>query len=136
MIAVAGDVRRHVRVVRYLGFAAVVFGLGKLVIDFHAGMPAGWTWGEGPPVVVMGAAILWLSRGVRAPDPGGDHGRRRARLPRLQRRVPRRSVGRGRRLHGYADPRDRGPSLSARARGPVPGVAHVRRHATAPMQAR
>ena len=44
------------------------------------------------------------------------HGSRRARLPQLQRRLPRRPGHRGRRVHGDADPRHRRPRLPAVAR--------------------
>ena len=47
---------------------------------------------------------------------GHHHGSRRARLPQLQRRLPRRPGHRGRRLHGDADPRHRRPRLPAVAR--------------------
>ena len=42
---------------------------------------------------------------------GGDHGRRGARLPRLQHRLPRGPVREGRGLHGGADPGDRRPRV-------------------------
>jgi len=75
-----------------------------------------------------------LSRPVRAGLPGrrgphpketgnhadrGDHGRRWARLPRLQHRLPRRPGDPGGRLHRHPDPRDRRPHLPAGADFPA-----------------
>jgi len=60
LLLVSCDVRRHAPVVRYLGVMNILFGLLMLGIDLHAGMPAWWTFGEGPPVVVLGLALLYL----------------------------------------------------------------------------
>jgi hypothetical protein len=60
LLAVSSDVRRHAPIVRYLGGINIVLGLLMLGIDLHAGMPAWWIWGEGPPVVVIGIALLYL----------------------------------------------------------------------------
>jgi hypothetical protein len=50
--------------VRYIGWTSVVFGVVCVFIDLHAGMPAYWTIAEGPPVVVVGAVVLYLSRSL------------------------------------------------------------------------
>ena len=60
LLVVSSDVRRHAPIVRYLGVMNIVLGLLMLGIDLHAGMPAWWSWGEGPPVVVVGIALLVL----------------------------------------------------------------------------
>jgi hypothetical protein len=60
LLVVSSDVRRHAPIVRYLGGINIVLGLLMLGIDLHAGMPAWWIWSEGPPVVVIGIALLYL----------------------------------------------------------------------------
>ena len=71
-LLVASDLRRYRGVVTYLGAVNVALGLAMVWVDHLAGMPAFWSWGEGPPTVVIGAAILWLVRSV--PRPGEDRG--------------------------------------------------------------
>ena len=61
---VSFDLRRHRRVLIYLGAALASFGLVLLVVDRSEGMPSLWTAWEGPFVMVFGLAILLLSRGV------------------------------------------------------------------------
>ncbi len=61
----SSDVRRHALVVRYLGFAFLVFGAVVLGIDCHAGLPWFWILGEGPVLMLIGPLILglhWRSR--------------------------------------------------------------------------
>jgi hypothetical protein len=50
--------------VRYIGWTNVAFGVACVFIDLHAGMPAYWTIAEGPPVVGVGAVVLYLSRSL------------------------------------------------------------------------
>lgn len=64
LLVVATDVVRFAPIVRYLGVMNVLFGLGVLAIDLAAGMPAFWTWNEGPPVLATGLAILYLGSRV------------------------------------------------------------------------
>lgn len=59
---VSGDLGRHTRVVAYLGWMGVVFGLAVLAIDLVAGLPAFWTAVEGPATVVLGLVVLILVR--------------------------------------------------------------------------
>jgi peptidoglycan/LPS O-acetylase OafA/YrhL len=61
LLFLAGDVRRYRPVVRFLALAGLVFGVLLLGIDCAVKMPLSWTAGEGPFVIVLGAAILWLS---------------------------------------------------------------------------
>ena len=76
-LLIAGDVRRYRAVVVYVAVTDVVFGILMLGVDLHAGMPLLWTLGEGPPVIAVGAAMLWLLRAVpstsviAAPPSGG-----------------------------------------------------------------
>ena len=55
------DLRRHRVVLRYLGFALILFGLALFVIDWQAGLPLWWRFWEGPIVCVFGIVILRLS---------------------------------------------------------------------------
>jgi hypothetical protein len=64
-IYVACDVRRYRRLVVFIGWLTGALGLALTAIDFAAGMPASWSWGEGPPTVVCGWAMIWLGRRVR-----------------------------------------------------------------------
>ena len=60
VLLVAGDPVRYQRVVRFLGIMDIVFGLMMLAIDVHAAMPIMWTLVEGPPLVGVGALVLYL----------------------------------------------------------------------------
>jgi len=53
---------QYKNLVRYIGWTNVVLGVVCVFIDLHAGMPAYWTIAEGPPVVVVGVVVLFLSR--------------------------------------------------------------------------
>jgi hypothetical protein len=44
----------------------VVFGAIMIGVDLHAGMPWWWTVNEGPPVIAVGAVMLYLLRFVPA----------------------------------------------------------------------
>ncbi len=59
-ILVASDLTRYAPIVRLLGSMFVVLGLAILGIDLDAGMPLYWTLGEGPPMIAVGAAMIWL----------------------------------------------------------------------------
>ena len=39
-----------------------------LWIDLNAGMPADWTWSEGPLALPLGVAMLWLALGRAEPS--------------------------------------------------------------------
>jgi hypothetical protein len=56
------DVRRYLPVIRCLLWLAVAFGVVVFGIDVAVGMPFYWIIGEGPVVVVLSAALLWLVR--------------------------------------------------------------------------
>ena len=60
LFIVASDPGRYERIVLYLGVMNIVFGLMLLAIDLHAGLPALWTMFEGPPLVGVGLATLYL----------------------------------------------------------------------------
>ena len=65
LLYVSLDVKRHLGVVRFLGAATVIFGVGMLVLDQAVGLPLYWVLGEGPFVVVLGAALLALVAAVK-----------------------------------------------------------------------
>ena len=67
MIVLSRDVRRFAPVVVYVALAGIVFGVAMSAIDLGAGMPLYWTLGEGPSVVLLGWATLWLARGIQRP---------------------------------------------------------------------
>jgi hypothetical protein len=64
LFLIARDVVRYVSIVRFAGVMNVLFGSMITAIDLHAGMPTLWTLFEGPPIVGMGAAILYLSQSI------------------------------------------------------------------------
>jgi hypothetical protein len=59
---VSMDPRRYAPLIVYAGVMNLVFGSILLVVDVRAGMPSWWTLGEGPPVILIGASILFLLR--------------------------------------------------------------------------
>ena len=62
MFYVAWHFDRCQALVPLLGFLHVVLGLTMIGVDLNAGMPLYWTAGEGLPIALTGAAILWLYR--------------------------------------------------------------------------
>lgn len=64
LFIVASDPVRFAPLVRYVAAMNVVFGVVLIVIDMNAGLPAWWTLGEGPPLILTGLAVAWLSRGL------------------------------------------------------------------------
>jgi hypothetical protein len=63
-VALSTDVRRYRRLALLLGVGDVVFGLLMLGIGLHAGLPAIWVWGEGPPTALIGLLVAVLARRV------------------------------------------------------------------------
>jgi len=55
------DVRRHLPVIRCLAVLSIVFGASMIVLDRAVGMPVWWIVCEGPFIIALGAAILWLA---------------------------------------------------------------------------
>ena len=60
----SSDLSRYRPVLIYLGVALTLFGLTLLGVDWVEGMPLFWRLGEGPYVIVLGLAMLLLSRRV------------------------------------------------------------------------
>ncbi len=61
-VYLARNVRRYLELISVVARLTMVLGVVLTVLDASIGMPASWTWGEGPPTVVFGLAILWLAR--------------------------------------------------------------------------
>jgi hypothetical protein len=59
---ISTDVRRFALILTYVIWSTIIFGAALLAIDSLAGLPLEWTISEGPQVVVLGAAILFLKR--------------------------------------------------------------------------
>ena len=59
------DVRRYLPLILFQGWLAVVFGAAMLVMDAAIRMPLTWVLCEGPFVVCLGIAIVWLARDAR-----------------------------------------------------------------------
>lgn len=64
LVLLSTDLRRYRRLVAYIGVTDIVFGVLMLGIDLKAGLPAYWAGGGGPPIALIGLAILWLLRSV------------------------------------------------------------------------
>jgi len=64
LFIVARDPGEHLTIVKYVGVMNIVFGLLMTGIDVNAGMPAHWTLTEGPPIIIFGVSVLYLSRSL------------------------------------------------------------------------
>jgi hypothetical protein len=64
LLIVSTDPVRYRAIVWFIALMNVAFGLIVTAIDVHAGMPAWWTLGEGPPIVAFGIAIAVLNAGM------------------------------------------------------------------------
>ena len=65
---VSYDVRRHGRVILFLGASSIAFGALMLAVEFQLGLPWWWVLGEGVAAVVLGIVLLVLqTRAARAP---------------------------------------------------------------------
>ncbi len=58
------DVRRYATPIRFYGTVFIIFGVVMLFTDLRVGMPAFWTYQEGPVVMCVGAITLALQRRV------------------------------------------------------------------------
>jgi hypothetical protein len=61
---VAARLRELRAIAVYLGWLHVTLGVAAFAIDLHAGLPAFWTWSEGPQTLVVGVLILALLRRI------------------------------------------------------------------------
>jgi len=67
LLIVARNPAQHRVIVKFIGVMNIVFGLLLTAIDVDAGMPALWTFAEGPPIIAFGAVVLYLSRSLGEP---------------------------------------------------------------------
>lgn len=65
VLYVARHVERYYDLVIVMGWLTVLLGAFLTVLDFAVGMPPAWSWGEGPPTIVVGFAFVWLARRAR-----------------------------------------------------------------------
>lgn len=67
------DVRRHLPVLTCLAWLGLGFGTVMIGVDLAAGLPAHWTWREGPIILlesgVLLALVARLARTQRTPNP-------------------------------------------------------------------
>ena len=61
ILLVSTDPVKYRTIVSYIAAMNVLFGLIVFGIDLHAGMPAYWTFGEGPPITAFGIVIAYLN---------------------------------------------------------------------------
>lgn len=59
---VSGDVCTYRGIIVYLGHSTAVLGVLFWGIDFYAGLPAYWTWLEGPLVIAIGLTLTIMVR--------------------------------------------------------------------------
>ena len=60
LLVISTDVRRFRPLLRYIAITTVVCGLLLVGIDLHAGLPSYWTLWEGPPIALIGIALIAL----------------------------------------------------------------------------
>src|SRR5687767_1819792 len=65
LLIISTDVVKYRTLVWYVAILNVAFGLMLIVIDLNAGLPALWTWFEGPSILVFGIIIGWLARSIQ-----------------------------------------------------------------------
>ncbi len=63
----ARDVKRYADLLVFYGWLTVGVAASLTAIDFSAPMPAHWSWGEGPPMIILGLIVVGLARRSR-PD--------------------------------------------------------------------
>ena len=67
LLIVSTDPVKYRAIVWFIAVMNVAFGLIVMAIDVHAGMPAWWTLGEGPPIIAFGIVMGILNAGMPAP---------------------------------------------------------------------
>ena len=58
------DLRRYRPPLVYVSGSITILGVVLFFIDRSAGLPASWTWWEGPFVTLVGGVMSWLVRSV------------------------------------------------------------------------
>jgi hypothetical protein len=73
-LILALDLARFAPLITWWGITAVVFGALLLWVDTNAPMPAHWTWGEVPYLVLTGTVVLLLQSRLQEPQTVESHG--------------------------------------------------------------
>jgi hypothetical protein len=58
ILFISFDPRRYLPLIRFMGWAAVLHGVGMFAIDYAEGMPLWWRVFEGPGFSATGAIVL------------------------------------------------------------------------------
>ncbi|HAK96306.1 MAG TPA: hypothetical protein DCM87_15265 [Planctomycetes bacterium] len=66
VLYLAFDVARYASLIRFLGALGLLFGAVMVWVDIASGLPPYWALGEGPFILVLGAALYVLAGKVRA----------------------------------------------------------------------
>ena len=64
VLYLAADVRKNRDFIIFAGWLTVALGVTLTGVDIIVGMPAAWTWWEGPPTVLVGALFIYLARRI------------------------------------------------------------------------
>ena len=64
-VYLARDVVRYLDLIVVIGWLTVLAGAIQTFVDFAAGMPAFWSWSEGPPTALAGLVYIWLAQRAR-----------------------------------------------------------------------
>lgn len=64
-LVIASDIRRYRSFVVLWAILMTATGAILTGVDVVSGMPQSWTWGEGPPTMVIGLTVLCLSRNIK-----------------------------------------------------------------------
>lgn len=61
------DIRTNRGFVRLWGCLIATIGIVLTGVDLSAGMPLEWTLCEGPPTIICGSMVIWLSAHIQPP---------------------------------------------------------------------
>ncbi|NIL99754.1 MAG: hypothetical protein GTN89_02085 [Acidobacteria bacterium] len=64
LLVMSTAVRRYRKLIVWVAYLLIGLGPCLLAVDLHSGMPAMWTWSEGPPLTATGFVVLYLLRSV------------------------------------------------------------------------
>jgi len=65
ILFVSRDIPRSLPVIKFIGILGVAFGVILIFLDIAVGMPVYWTLCEGPFLIPLSIAILWLASRIR-----------------------------------------------------------------------
>ena len=61
VLLIARDPERFRPIVSFVAVMNIAFGIMLVVVDLHAGLPAFWVLGEGPPIIAFGIGVAMLN---------------------------------------------------------------------------